>query len=60
MNAVILSRVDGEGPPAEAAVSSPIGGSFAVYAAQDDRRFVTNTGCPQAIFPFESITFART
>ena len=35
-HAVILSRVDGEGPPAEAAASRPIGGSFAVSAAQDD------------------------
>ena len=34
---VILSRGDGEGPPAEARWSRPIRGSFAVYAAQDDR-----------------------
>ena len=35
---VILSRVDGEGPPAGAASSRPMRGSFAVYAAQDDSR----------------------
>jgi molybdopterin-guanine dinucleotide biosynthesis protein A len=34
--AVILSREDGEGPPADSTRPAQIGGSFAVYAAQDD------------------------
>jgi len=34
---VILSRVDGEESPADARGSSVRSGSFAVYAAQDDR-----------------------
>jgi two-component system response regulator AtoC len=38
LTAVILSRADGEGSPAGTAVAHSFGGSFAVYAAQEDTR----------------------
>jgi molybdopterin-guanine dinucleotide biosynthesis protein A len=38
---VILSRVDGEGPPDSGAGGATCTGSFAVYAAQDDRKIRT-------------------
>ncbi|MGZ5459814.1 MAG: carbamoyl-phosphate synthase large subunit [Thermoanaerobaculia bacterium] len=39
-SAVILSREDGEGPPDSSGTGAAGGGSFAVYAAQDDSRFL--------------------
>jgi len=38
---VILSRADGEGSPATCAALVFTGGSFAVYAVQDDSAFLS-------------------
>jgi hypothetical protein len=49
-NTVILSRVDGEGPP-DSSASRAIGrGSFAVYAAQDDTKYAA-IGLLAAVIP---------